>query len=183
MKRIDTLKFILPLLFITLIAGCDATDPDPEGVGEEELITRLAITLTANGQSVTYEANDPDGDGTGLQIDPMTLQSGTVYTGNIAVFDDVNDEDVGAEIAEEDDEHQFFFVPGGSAAARLTVVATDQDENGLPVGLSFQVAVADGGSGSATIQVILSHFDDAPKDGVNRSDETDIDVTFPVTIQ
>ncbi len=183
MKHIDTLKFVLPLLFIALLAGCDSTDPDPEGVGEEELITRLVVTMTANGQSVSYEANDPDGDGTGLQIDPMTLQSGTIYTGSIAVFDDVNGEDVGAEIAEEDDEHQFFFVPGGGAAARLSVVATDQDENGLPVGLTFQLTVADGGSGTASLQVILSHFDDAPKDGVNRSDETDIDVTFPVTIQ
>ncbi|PIQ63308.1 MAG: hypothetical protein COV99_03300 [Bacteroidetes bacterium CG12_big_fil_rev_8_21_14_0_65_60_17] len=183
MKYLDTRIFVLPLLFIVLLAGCDSTDPDPEGVGEEELITRLAVTLSANGQSVTYEANDPDGDGTNLQIETMVLQSGTTYSGSIAVFDDVNGEDVGEEIADEDDEHQFFFIPGGPAAARLSVVATDQDENGLPVGLSFQLTVAGGGSGTASLQIILSHFDDAPKDGVNRSDETDIDVTFPVTIQ
>ncbi len=183
MKHTDTLKFVLPLLVMTLLAACDATEPDPVGVGEEELITRLVITLSANGQSTTYEATDPDGDGSDLHIDPMTLASGTVYTGSIGVFDDVNGNDVGAEVAAEDDEHQFFFIPGGSAASRISAVATDQDENGLPVGLEFQITITDGGSGTASLQVILSHFDDAPKDGVTRSDETDIDITFPVTIQ
>ena len=33
------------------------------------------------------------------------------------------------------------------------------------------------------LRVILSHFDEAPKDGVNQSDETDIDVTFEVLVR
>lgn len=177
------LKRTYVLLALLLLAGCDSTDPVDEGAGEEELITRITLTLTGDGQTWNVTASDPDGDGANPIIETLELASGTVYTGTIGVFDDVNSLDVGAEIAEEADEHQFFFTPSGPDAQRLTVLATDSDTNGLPVGLSFRLEVSAGGAGTAALQVVLSHFDDAPKDGVTRSDETDIDITFPVVIQ
>ena len=66
---------------------------------------------------------------------------------------------------------------------RVTVTITDQDDNGLPVGLNFTVEVSAGAAASGTLRVVLSHFDDDPKDGMTMSDETDVDVTFPVNIQ
>jgi len=82
-------------------------------------------------------------------------------------------------------EHQFFYTVGGDVAVQeaVTITITDQDENSLPVGLMFTVAVADVGLGTGTLNVVLSHYDDAPKNGTDRSDETDIDVTFPLTVQ
>lgn len=51
------------------------------------------------------------------------------------------------------------------------------------MGLDFTVAVAEAGPGTGTLNVVLSHYDDAPKNGTDRSDETDIDVTFPLVVQ
>ena len=178
------LTFALTLVLFTLVfAACDSTEPDEDGAGEQEFITRLVVTLTGGGQTVTATANDPDGDGTNFQIDTINLTAGTTYTGSVQVFDDINNEDVGEEIEEEDDEHQFFYTAGGGASGRVTVTITDQDENGLPVGLNFTMAVSAGDAASGTLRVILSHYDEGPKDGVTMSDETDVDVTFPVNIQ
>ena len=178
------LTFALSLVLFTVVfAACDSTEPDDEGPGEEELITRVVLTLTGDGQTVTATANDPDGDGTNFQIDTITLTAGTTYTGSIELADDINGEDITEEVDEEGDEHQFFYTVGGGAAGRVTVTITDQDDDGLPVGLSFTVAVSAGDAASGTLRVILSHYDDDPKDGMTMSDETDVDVTFPVEIQ
>lgn len=186
------MKRFLSLLSLTLLfilPACDSTEPDPGGAGEEELITRVVLTLTGGGQTLTATADDPDGDGVGIQTDTITLQTGTTYTGRIAVFNDLatdaGEQDITAEIRAEDDEHQFFYTVGGAVAVQeaVTITITDQDENGLPVGLDFTVAVADVGLGTGTLNVVLSHYDDVPKNGTDRSDETDIDVTFPLVVQ
>ena len=178
------LTFALALIvFPVVFAACDSNEPDDEGPGDEELITRVVLRLTGGGQTVTATANDPDGDGTNFQIDTINLAAGTTYTGTVELADDINDEDITEEIREEDDEHQFFYTVGGGASGRVTVTITDQDDNGLPVGLNFTVAVSAGDAASGTLRVIQGHYDDAPKDGVTMSDETDFDITFPVNIQ
>ena len=172
------------ILFTSLVLiGCDSEEPDP-GPGEEELITTVTVTLTpqAGGQAVSFVANDPDGDGANFTLDDITLAANTTYTGTITLRDDINGEDITEEIEEEDDEHQFWYTPGGDAAGRITVTITDMDGNSLPVGLEFTLAVSDGGAATGTLNVVLSHYDDAPKDGTTRSDESDVDITFQVTI-
>lgn len=37
---------------------------------------------------------------------------------------------------------------------------TDQDENGLPVGLSFTLSVTGGSAANGLLNVVLSHYDD-----------------------
>ncbi len=178
------LTFALCLVLFTVVfAACDSTDPEDEGPGEEELITRVVLTLTGGGQTVTATANDPDGDGTNFQIDTINLTAGTTYTGSFGIFDDINGEDITEEIEEEAEEHQLFFTVGGGASGRVTVTITDQDDNGFPDGLNFTMAVSAGGAVSGTLRVIQGHYDDAPKDGVTLSDESDYDITFPVDIQ
>ena len=179
-----TLKGILVLTLLALtFTACDSTEPEDDGAGEEELITRVVLTLTGGGETIVAEASDPDGDGTNFQIDDITLTAGTTYTGSIELFDDINDEDITEEVEEEAGEHQFFYTPQGGIATRVTVNVTDTDGNGLPVGLDFTVVVSSGGAASGSLNVVLSHFDEEPKTGTDRSDETDVDVTFPVTIQ
>lgn len=178
------LKYVLFVAVLTLtFTACDSTEPSDEGPGEEEFITRVVVTLTGGGQTITANATDPDGDGANFQIDTINLTAGVTYTGSVELADDINNEDITEEIEEEDDEHQFFYTAGGGIAGRVTVTVTDQDGNGLPVGLSFTLAVSDGDGASGTLNVVLSHFDDEPKNGTDRSDETDVDVTFPVQIQ
>ena len=188
-----TTRYLSLSLFLLLLAGtftaCDSTEPEDGGAGEEELITRIVLTLTGGGNTVTATANDPDGDGVDIQTETLTLTSGVTYTGTIDLFNDTADEpgemDIGAEVSEERDEHQLFYTyeatQGG--ADRVEVTVTDQDSNGLPVGLTFQVTVTGGDAAAGTLNVVLSHYDDQPKDGTTRSDETDVDVTFPVVIQ
>ena len=175
--------FLLALVFLG-VSACDSVEPPADnGPGEEELITRVVLTLTGGGETILATFSDPDGDGTNAEVDQITLAEGTTYTGTIALFDDANDENITEEIAEEDDEHQFFYTVVGAAADRVTITVTDRDANGLPVGLTFTVVVSEGGSDAGVLNVVLSHFDEEPKTGTSRSSETDVDVTFPLVIE
>ncbi|HAY36043.1 MAG: hypothetical protein P8H65_11040 [Rhodothermales bacterium] len=178
------IRTLLVLLFLSFtLNACDSAEPDHDHAGEEELITRVVVTLTSGTETVTANANDPDGDGTGFEIDPIVLSSGTTYSGSITLWDDVNLENITEEIEEEDDEHQFFYTVGGGVSDRVDVSITDRDSNNLPVGLTFDLVVSDGGPASGTLNVVLSHFDDQPKNGSDRSDETDVNVTFTISLQ
>lgn len=180
------MKYI-PFFFILLLflAACDSTDPDEEGVGEEEAITTVRLTLEAPDRStIMAEWQDLDGDGGNAPtFDPLVIESGVAYTGAIVLLDesDASDvEDITEEVEEEAEEHQFFYTVEGGLVGNLTVNITDQDANGLPVGLEFTVEAAQSGSG--VLRVVLSHYDEAPKDGVTRSPETDVEIAWPVTV-
>ena len=176
-----SLKYILPLLLLGLIVSCkDNPASGDDGPGEEELITQVTLTLTASDNSetsVTWE--DSDGPGGNSPV-----QAGMTYTGTIELLNTTESpaEDITEEVREEDDEHQFFYTVEGGANGRVTVDITDTDENGLPVGLEYTVTVSDGDAATGSLNVVLSHYDDAPKDGTTRSDETDIDIDIPVEI-
>ena len=81
-------------------------------------------------------------------------------------------------------EHQFFFTATG---ANLTVGYADEDDNGNPLGLVTTLTTSDASSG--TIQVVLRHEPDKSATGVQSGDitnaggETDIEVTFDITLQ
>jgi hypothetical protein len=92
---------------------------------------------------------------------------------------------------EEDDEHQFFFAfsegifsdptgDGNIDNSADPVNYNDQDENGLPVGLSTGWTTQ-ASTGSGTFQVILKHQPDikGPNTGVGDGD-TDFDLTWTV---
>lgn len=173
----------LSLLLIVGLTACDSNEPNPEGAGEEELITRVVLTLTPGGGgaaiTLTAESNDGVGNG-GLTLTPatLTLAANQTYSGTIGLFDDVNNENVTAEVDDEREEHQFFYTVAG---ASVTIVANDVDSNGLPVGLEYSVTT--GGAGSGTLRVQLGHYGDAPKDGITLSDETDLDFLIPLAVQ
>ena len=179
-----TYFFAFSLLALTFTA-CDSTEPDDDGAGEEELITRVVLTLQGGGATVTATADDPDGDGAGIQTETLTLQPGITYTGTLGLFNDTATEpaeqDIGAEVREEADEHQVFYTLNGFGQT-VTLNISDQDRNGLPVGLNFVMQVDEDAAGSGTLNVVLSHYDEMPKNGTDRSDETDVDVTFPVAV-
>lgn len=180
---VDKSLFLALTLACLLLTGCDSTEPIDDGPGEGELITRVVLTLNGGGQTIQAEANDPDGDGTGFQIDTINLQSGVTYLGTLGLFDVPNGTNIGLEVANEAETHQVFYTPGEGVAGRMTIRITDADANGLPLGLAFELTVAGGGPVTGTLNVVLSHFDGEVKTGTNRSSETDMDVTFPVQVQ
>ena len=128
---------------------------------------------------VTYSA-----DGTNVSIN-----ENVTYTGTVTLHDDINDEDVTEEIAEEGAAHLFFFTPGGDAAQRLAVTRTDADANGAPLGLAFRVAVSAGGAAAGALDVRLAHYENeadkrADHTPENRpGSELELDLTFPVAIR
>jgi len=183
------IKTALAFSLMALIAvGCnDNPSSVEEGPGEEELITQVNLSLDGDdGSTATVSWTDEDGPGgNDPVIGTLQLQAGTTYAGTIELLNTTEDpaEDISQEVREEDDEHQFFYMLSGSGSGRVTIEYADQDENGLPVGLEYTVTVSDGSAETATLNVVLSHYVDAPKNGTDRSNDTDIDINIPVDIQ
>ena len=177
--KLNTFLLLMAVILSPVLSGCDSSEPDDDHAGEEELITRVILTLDSSGGTVVASAEDPDGDGSGFQITPIALSAGVTYEGTVELLDDPNDEDITAEVLAEADEHQFFYTLSSSLSNVASLEITDQDGNGLPLGLAFTIEST--GPGTGTLNVVLSHYDDQPKNGTDRSDETDLNVTFPVT--
>lgn len=180
------------LLITLLIAAC-GDDDGPTIENEEELITELVYVLTPDGGTgtrVQLVFSDPDGDGGQDPIIQVNnpLITGTSYVGTLTVAnrsDPSNDLDITAEIRAEDADHQFFFIPSDSLNVTLTYA--DSDGDGNPLGLETQLLA--GAPSTGTLQVILRHEPDKTASGVTISDpagaggETDIAVSFPVTVR
>ena len=178
------------LLSFGLAACGDDPAAPPEG-NEQELITEVTVTLTpvGGGTAMTSSVIDPDGPGT-QSPDPATatfmLTAGTTYDGTVEFWDRQdasNPEDITAEVAAEADEHRVFHLLTGLTDVSVPAASLDQDGNGAPLGLTFQVVAEATATGTGSLRIVLSHYDDTPKgDGSQQSNETDADVMFPVMV-
>ncbi len=187
MKKFTKFKFIAFLLALSLtFTACD--DDDPEVVNEEEVITTVNVTLTpqGGGTAVVLTYFDSDGDGLNAVINGGTLMANTPYAGSIEVLDetDPNDvEDITEEIEEEDDEHQFFYAFTNNIA---TATYNDMDGNGNPVGLAFTLTTDNAGTGDFTLTLKHEPMKSAAGvsggDPTNAGGETDVSITFPITV-
>ncbi len=196
-------KLLILLAIASLFASCKKNDPEPEL--EQEVITDVTLKFTevgANnspiGQPLTYKAVDPQGFelGNNPVIASITgLAAGKRYLLEIELFNSIENEDVTEEIEEEDDEHQFYFL--GTAfvgnSAFLTYEYADADGDGNPVGLKGYVQVAASPAvTTGSFRLVLRHDLNKSFAGANNPNfvnfvqaggETDLDVTFPVTLQ
>lgn len=197
MKRIN---FLLGIGFLGMIslAGCGDSDV-PEAENEEEIITDVVLTFTPSdgGAAITAAAKDPDGEGPDeLEIiKDIELAANTTYVLTLALENSVEGESITEEIAEEDEEHAFFFgwtadlftdptgdgnIGAGNGNDPLNY--NDQDDAGLPVGLSTTWTTGDAASG--TFRVILKHQPDIKSATSSSADgESDVDITWDITIE
>ena len=77
-------------------------------------------------------------------------------------------------------EHQFFYTVG--SGLNVTTDYTDADSMGNPLGLSFILTTSEASSGALTFT--LRHEPNKPNSGLdNAGGETDIEITFNVTVQ
>lgn len=173
------------LLVSLVIVSCDKDNDVPN---EEELITTLTYTLTpeAGGNPVVFSFRDIDGDG---GQDPVitqgSLASNTIYDGVIELLNESETPavDITEEVEAEAVDHQFFY---SAAGANAIFLYTDMDADTKPIGITTQVIIGDPSSGAMT--VILRHRPDKSAAGVdqgaiiNAGGETDIEVTFLLTI-
>lgn len=166
---------LITFSFQILLSSCNK-----KNINSQEVITTIKIQLTKSGNTFTYTWNDADGPGgANPTIDTIFLDSVSIYEGNIQVLDQSKSsvEDITQEIKTESDVHQFFYEPTGLNTTK--VLATDQDVNSLPIGLTFKTET--GTKSIGTLRVFLSHYDGIKKTTAP-SPDTDIDVTFPVVI-
>ncbi len=202
-----TLKpFLTAALFTFAVTGC-GDDHDGHNHGnEEEVISAVALTFTpvAGGAGMTFEFDDPDGDGG----DPPTIDNIDIAAGDynltIVLENRLEDpaEDITQEVSDEGDEHQLFFTGSavnGPAAnnpgAPLSHDYADQDMGGLPIGLSNTITAA---AGTGDMTVVLRHLpplndqptkvdglaEDVAGGGISSiGGSSDVQVTLSVTVQ
>lgn len=185
MKNSIAIRLFGVLFVSVLLVSCSDDDENPAPVDEEEVITTMTVTLTSAGNaSVTLQSQDLDGDGPNAPEITVSgdLVPNATYSGSIELLNETETpaEDITEEVEEEDEEHQFFFSAGGAITG---TAYTDQDGNGNPVGLSFDLTTGDAGSG--TLQVTLRHEPKKPNDGTlaDAGGETDVAQIFTVTVQ
>lgn len=183
--RNKSFKTVLALsIMASIIASCSNDDDNPVAVDEEEVITTMNVTLTAASGTITLQSVDLDGDGPNAPEITISgnLAANTTYAGSIELLNETEtpSENITEEIEEENDEHQFFFTTGGAISA---VSYADEDGNGNPVGLSFELETSDAGSG--TLQITLRHEPKKPNDGTlaDAGGETDIAQTFSLVVE
>ena len=179
----------LPLFSILFFTACEKEDPVIPN--EEELITTLIYTLTpeGGGTPVEFRFEDLDGDGGNAPIITNgTVLNNTTYTGVLSLLNETEDpaESISDEVAAEAEEHQFFYT-FFSFGFNGNIVYADTDENGNPIGLLTTFTVGD--PSTTFLNITLKHEPDKSATGVSGGDitnaggETDIDVTFDLTVQ
>jgi len=186
------MKFIFLLAAISIVFSCsDDDDETPVIINEEEEITTLSLTLTPMGGGTTVVLSSQDLDGEDGPNAPVimveNLAANTSYQGVIEVLNEMESpaEDITEEVAEEDEDHQFFFQLTGGAAVTVTYDDADSDNN--PLGIMTTLTTGDAGTGNMV--VTLRHLLDKNAAGVAEGDitnaggDTDIEVTFPITIE
>jgi hypothetical protein len=186
-SRTNAVKAASILLFsasVLLNACRPVTDPTKE---LEEVLPNV-VTLTLNntqGNATATWRSTSDTKGMATRIDTLILVAGRTYTGSITAVNDTKTPtvDLTSEYKKLGNEHQFFYTISGDAQSRLTFTITDKDSNNLPLGLQFNAAVSAGAAARGTLNVVLAHYDDVKKDGKTRSNESDIDINFPVVIR
>lgn len=183
-------KYSLAFVATSLLFLGACKKEDPVIPNEEELITTLIFTLTPDtgGGAIQMTFRDLDGDGGNAPvITGGALSANTNYSGTLQLLNEteVPAGDITDEINAEKESHQFFYSIGGGLD--LAIGYDDLDGSGKPVGLSITALAGYVSSGQLTI--ILRHEPDKNAAGVSNGDitnaggETDIEVTFDVTIQ
>lgn len=176
-------------LGIVLITTACKKD-DPEIPNEEELITTLKYILTPPfpADPVEFVFRDIDGDGgQSPEIINAVVEDNVNYSATIELLNESESpaEDITVEVMQEASVHQLFF--NTSSGLNMNILYDDLDSGGNPLGLSTQCQTGDASSGTLTIT--LRHEPNKNAVGVANGDitnaggETDIQVTFNVTIE
>jgi len=183
MKHIFTL---LALLIVT--SACKKEEVEPGD--DNELITTVKLEFKPITNSAlptkSFFWRDVQGDGVADSVDPIVLEKNTTYEMNVSLLDETKKPvfDISKEIENESDVHLFVFK--SNPLGLLNIQIKDLDKNGKPIGLRSE-AKSQFVAGTGKFTVILKHQPPvngkAVKTGGEEGGSTDVDVTFPITIQ
>ena len=173
----------------------------------------LNFTPRGGGDTLSFTWNDPENDGDPV-VDDILLPDGSdhdhhdtqEYTVDIEIWNELEDpaDDVTIDILDQDHFHQVFFTgsavrgpaTGQNPDAIVRQQYADEDENGLPVGLSNTFTTLAWGSGEMT--VTLRHMPEENGESIKTdglADEVadegfgaiggsnDIEVTFNIEVE
>lgn len=163
-----------------MITGCKKDDHDHS---EEELITTVKVTLTAEGSTPqTFTWKDVDGPGGNApQISEIILAPNKTYSCQLEFLDESKTpaEDITAEIVAEADEHEIYFQPNG---VNVAVSNLNKDSKNLPLGTTSTWTTT--GASNGSLKITLKHKPGikAAGDPVTKG-ETDIEVSFTTKVQ
>jgi hypothetical protein len=186
MKRQIILPAVIVVMFALVISACKKEKGE---TNDEELITTMMVTATPQGGGTALEFSFKDLDGPGGNpptTDNITLAANTTYDVSITLLNEnANpDEDITEEVEEENLAHRFYYeiTPG----VNLTISNLNNDDNGVPLGITSTWTTAAASTGQVTIT--LRHYPGNPPDKqtpdpVNSpKSSTDIVVQFPVLV-
>jgi len=199
MKILKIQFYLFLFLGLGLLASCDDDDEPAPVEAEEEVISRVILTFspTGGGDDVTATYLDSDGDGAAPPtISEIELVEGIEYDLSMTLTNTLEspEEDITAEIRDEDDEHQFFFEftndifsdPSGDGNVDNrddAVNYNDTDDNGNPVGLETTWTAGAHTDAAGDFRVVLKHQPDIKSATSTVNDGgTDLDITFPISI-
>jgi hypothetical protein len=155
---------------------------------EEELITRVVLSLEDdNGGVQTYTWSDPEQDGA-PEVDTITLTSDVTYQVAVSFWNDLSDpvEEMTPEVVSEAEEHMVIALP----IDLLTVSVIDQDANGADLGLEQEWVTS--GVGEDTLSLGLRHMPEQDGASVKPTTFTDVEslsgewdvlVDFPLVVE
>ncbi len=182
--------FTMLSMALVILSSCKEEKNTPPPVNEEELITTVVLTFSpqSGGDVVEFRFTDLDGSGGNPPvISNGVLTDSSTYDVTVMLLNEAESpaEDLTAEVLAEAEEHQVFYLI--EVGLEMDYIYQDTDADGNPIGLMTEFYT--GASGSGNLQVVLRHQPDKSAQGVNVGDitnaggETDVEVTFEVTIQ
>jgi hypothetical protein len=195
-----TIQQFINLFIVTILvfSSCKKDDPkNPVATNPQEVLTTVIINGYNQNDSTNlkyqfnYKWEDLDGDGGNAPtIDTLVLDTGIAYRCQVLILDKTKTpfDTVSFEIEEKKNEHQFFYTPSAGLIGKFSTEILDFDDNNpqLPVGLSFNLSTKSNQSYTlpllGTLNMVLSHYDGVPKSTL-KSDESDIDINFPIRLK
>lgn len=182
-------KYQLYIIAALIFSSCSNNDDDtPTIVNEEEVITTLIAVFTpttGTGGVVTFQSQDLDGDGPNAPVVTASgdLAANATYNVVVTMLNETENpaNNITLEVEEEAEEHQIFFLP--ASALNLSLFYNSYDSDGNPLGTRMEATTGDGSTGN--LVVVLRHEPKKPNNGTlaDAGGETDISVSFSVTIQ
>lgn len=188
LKNVNQLAFAA-IIVAGALSACNKDDDQPElpqpVINEPENITTVELHLhnESTDEHSVYSWSDTDGPG-GEEpvVDDIVLDLGVTYSGEVFFLDKSGDAvlDLTAEIREEDDEHIVCYeLHETELENAITIMATDSDGS-YDVGMETEWTVVEVANGE--VHIVLKHQPDGLKDGTCEPGDTDVDVSFNISI-
>ena len=175
-------KIFTKLCLVIFILSC--SKDEPEVVNEEELITRVTLTVNKEGEAEkqVYAWNLDGEKETDIILENNAVYEATISFENASNPNDI--EDITAEVIEEADDHYVFFEKVNLSDLTIESSTSDiKDSKGIALNVKTKWTTSVAGSG--IVRVYLIHLP-TTKAGDARADfggETDVSVDFSISIQ